>query len=32
MDYKTKLTELWARTNKAALAAFFVGLIFGLLV
>ena len=32
MDWNTTLTELWARTNKAAVAAFFVGLIFGLLV
>lgn len=32
MDFQTKLTELWARTNKAAVAAFFVGLIFGLIV
>lgn len=32
MDFQTKLTEMWARTNKAAVTAFFVGLIFGLLI
>lgn len=32
MDWKTSLTEFWARANKAAITAFFVGLIFGLLV
>jgi len=32
MDWHTALTEWWARVNKAAVAAFFVGLLFGLLV
>ena len=32
MDWRTTLSEIWARTNKAALTAFFVGFIFGLLV
>lgn len=32
MDWRTTLSEFWARANKPAITAFFVGLIFGLLV
>ena len=32
MDWRTTLSEIWARTNKPAVAAFVVGFVFGLLI
>lgn len=32
MDWKTTLKEYWAKTNKAAIVAFVVGLVVGILV